>query len=351
MTPSAKGTPKPNGHAKNGKGDALATPPALAVRQAGIAAGRQKTAKTSDFAVISCDIVNRAVEVGDPAQGRKANHTIHAHAYAVQWGGEIEAIGASTTELEQQASCIREHIAQLQREQNATPDWRVENDLTQPAVPIWKWRLPHIGGLVVSMAGLGAAFWAGWTTALTNLEGSGLPVFIENPVAAYAIATIAPMTSLAVKSFSSLFSTQRGKRYFRLAMIGSTVPVALFWMAGAASKYNGLDTGFDFEEQTSIFSDGFVFSQLLLEVLAGAVFALNTERIFDVYTPKRESPEERKEWREKRIEERKVQLGVLTDNIAAKRGRLRELEEGAALQGAVADLYFDHRRNGIDEFS
>lgn len=305
------------------------------------------------------ELANAASKIADVATGREHLQALVESAFNAKYGEQMKVAEANFVTAEREhANAVKE--LKVLRELKAQtserrPDARsVQNPNVQeePDVPFGKWQSRHkieASGLLLFLpAALGASF----ITAYSNLIGTGLPVFIEQPLTAVTLAAIAPATGLAVKLMSSMFRTDRAHRRFTWVLNGGAMLCALSWVVLFADQFHGLNAGSIgsglFDEPTlweKLKPTLFVFATLATEISVGAVLANRLDAIARSYAPERSNINPEFEF----IVDREKLLAQHVENLAKleaeAKGRRDKFRDALAMELRTALLAYDGRRD------
>jgi hypothetical protein len=153
-------------------------------------------------------------------------------------------------------------------------------------VPFGKWQMRHQFNAVFCFVTVLTVLGTSWFSVQAMLMDSGLPIFIEQPMLAWAMATIAPGASVAIKSMASIFESVRAKKRFRFTIYVLAAASLAGWAMILPSQFEGIGGEFDLSaEPNHLTAWAFTFLQLSTEVLAGAALFLNLEAIAAIYAP------------------------------------------------------------------
>lgn len=272
---------------------------------------------------------------------------------------------------------LEERIAMMQRTLNAliaeidiirkrladTPEWVPASRANQGRsaddhveTPIWRWQLRHLIGTLVLSVLLVLALAASAFTAHANIVGTGLPVFLENPVLPWSMAMLALMSGLAIKTMIAHIRHEGSRAIFTTAVMIATVISSAIWLGLFATLYHGLsaDTSLGglFDEPTALdkFLDtAFVAAMLSTEILVGTVLALSLGKIASNYAPNYWVKNLEFETLTKRLTAREARAADVGETLANLKGERFEYDESLRLQVEIALLAHDGRRAQSDK--
>ena len=217
--------------------------------------------------------------------------------------------------------------------------------------PICRWQFRHqIGALVLALM-LILALGASAFTAHANIVGTGLPVFLENPLLPWSMAMLAPMSGLAIKTMISHIRHEGVRTAFTAAVMAATFVSCAAWLLTFSINYHGLSAdvaiGGLFDEPTSLdnFLDtAFVAVTLSTEILVGTVIALTLGKIVSHYSPDYWIRNLEFEALAKRLAALAARAAKEGNALAKLKGERVEYDESLSLQVEIALLAHDGRR-------
>lgn len=168
----------------------------------------------------------------------------------------------------------------------------------------------------------------GMGNVYANLVASGNAVFIENPWIALMISTLMPIASISVKFVTNFLIYDTSRKLYAKCIYATTGIAFLFWSGLFGLTHSGVSSGINWDSLTETTDLGFtfVFSQLLVEMLAASALFLAAEDIYmryspDVYVDNLEFLE-----LEKSVKEQRAAHEALREKRGQLHGRLVELE-------------------------
>ena len=241
-------------------------------------------------------IVLSALRIVDAGKADKILVKLTTQAFWATYGaaheqvrGELEAV---QSELKRVAD-IKDHIWMLLS--SCAPEVRVAPGRgAQPEdnseLPVSAWQMRDKFEAVVILIILGLALLASWLTAHANLVGTELDVFRQYPLLPWCMASLAPISAVALKTIYAHLTHDLLRLAFVLWLLLSMVISIVIWAVLFAINYHGLGTELDIGgllEDASLWSElkqtGFVVFSLSTEILVGAVLALRLSKIADRY--------------------------------------------------------------------
>lgn len=217
------------------------------------------------------------------------------------------------------------------------------------AVPFGKWQMRHQFNALFCLITVFAVLWTSWFSVQAMLMDAGLPIFIKQPMLAWAMATIAPGASVAIKSMASIFESVRAKKRFRFTIYVLAAASLAGWAMILPSQFEGIGDDFDLDAEPNHLSAwAFTFLQLSTEVLAGAALFLNLEAIAAIYAPDSFVKNPVFTQLVERRDQIASEIEALNKREADLRGRLSELAALRDLQINAAELAYRQARGRFD---
>lgn len=168
----------------------------------------------------------------------------------------------------------------------------------------------------------------GMGNVYANLVASGNAVFIENPWIALMISALMPIASVSVKFVTNFLIYDSSRRLYAKLIYVATGIAFLFWGGLFGLTHSGVASGINWDSlgEATDFGFAFVFSQLMVELLAASALFLAAEDIYmryspDVYVDNLEYLE-----LEKALKEQRAEHEALREKRGQLHGRLIELE-------------------------
>lgn len=168
----------------------------------------------------------------------------------------------------------------------------------------------------------------GMGNVYANLVASGNAVFIENPWIALMISALMPIASVSVKFVTNFLIYDTSLKLYAKCVYAATGIAFIFWGGLFGLTHSGVASGIDWDSfgETADLGFAFVWSQLLVEMLAASALFLAAEDIYmrystDVYVENLEYLE-----LEKSVKEQRAAHEALREKRGQLHGRLVELE-------------------------
>ena len=149
------------------------------------------------------------------------------------------------------------------------------------------WAFKDIALLQLTLFGALGALVLGAVNLKANLLSSGNVLFIEQPELATALSCILPLGALALKFATNFMLHDFLRRCYGLLIYLLLFALVLVWSWLFAKEFPGLSAGVDLEQLLNGGNQGtwLVWTQLLIEMLAGTALFLAAERIYTKYSP------------------------------------------------------------------
>lgn len=217
--------------------------------------------------------------------------------------------------------------------------------------PFWKWAMPHqfealfFGSLIMVAAG------ASMLTAHANLAGTGLIVFIENPLLPWSMSALAVLSAMAIKTMVSQVENETSRKAFAFWLNALAVLFIILWIWLFADQFHGLSTGpitgglfdepswWDGAKETA-----FVAVTLATEILIAAVLAQRLGKIVTRYTPDRKIPSPKHQTLSERLDALDLKHRELNEEIGVVDGVLTSLQGSLNGDIHIATTSYDAKR-------
>lgn len=191
------------------------------------------------------------------------------------------------------------------------------------------WRRKDQILLCVLLSSLVIAAVLGMGNVYANLIASGNTVFIEKPWIALMISALMPIASVSVKYVTNFMTFDSSRRLYAKCLYAATGIAFLCWGALFGLIHTGVAGSIDWEsfgEAGTDFGPAFIWSQLLVEMLAASALFLAVEDIYMRYSPDAyiENPEYIEI--EKALKEQQATHEALREQRGRLYGRRVELE-------------------------
>ncbi|PTN12494.1 hypothetical protein [Nitrosomonas aestuarii] len=152
----------------------------------------------------------------------------------------------------------------------------------------WKdWRRKDQILLCVLLSFLVIAAGLGMGNVYANLVASGNAVFIEKPWLALMISALMPIASVSVKFVTNFMTYDSSRKTYAKCIYAATGIAFLFWGSMFGVIHTGVAGSIDWDSFGESADPGFAFiwSQLLVEMLAASALFLAVEDIYMRYSP------------------------------------------------------------------
>jgi len=211
--------------------------------------------------------------------------------FDVQKRGGIQTLQLESAELDARYEVSSETLNELEKQKAGTKRYMKSSHLyagsDNRAVEFKDWLVKDkflillIGVCLVSALGMGAG------NIYANLMSSGNPIFIEDPWLAAMLSALLPIASVAVKFVTNFMSLDKSRKRYAITIYALTLTTLAIWSVLFAMNFSGVSGGIDWEALESAGNSGpaLVWSQMLLEMLAGAALFLAAEDIYMRYAP------------------------------------------------------------------
>lgn len=307
-------------------------------------------------------LVNTACSLPDVEHGRDQLTRLVTSAFMAKYGVDMASVDARLALLEQGRQSTSEVWSAACKSEAETPEWLQtakindgSGNQTQTEVRWSDWQGRHKVESAVIAGLLPAALVASFVTAHSNLVGTGLPVFLENPVLPMTMAALAPMAGLSVKLMNGSFRTDRGHRRFTAGLNLTALGSVVCWIGLFAEQFHGLSSsaiGGGLFDEPSLWEEVrdtlFVAVTLFTEVAIGAVLANRLDRIALTYSPNYWVRNVESEAVQERVRKLHEALAGQTEELANLTGERTEYTNSLQLQIDLAMLAYDARRARID---
>lgn len=303
-------------------------------------------------------LIATASMLSDAEEGKAKLSRLMEAAFGAKYGKEMAAAKRRVRHLTREYERLVAGYEAAVRTDEETPEWvpasrinhdRDEADHVETPFAEWQARDKVEAGVIALVLPL--ALSASLMSAHANIVGTGLPVFIENPTAAWTLAAMAPMASVALKSVGKAFSSDRGRAVFRKSLNAAAVVAVVSWIALFAEQFHGFSTDgigaglFDDPSPLDRLKEtAFVALTLSAEVLIGAVLALRLDSIAATYAPHHSLRNAESESAQKRRADLAQRVEITGAELGAAEGAVAEFDEALALQVNLATLIYDARR-------
>ncbi|SFO40806.1 hypothetical protein SAMN04488056_105251 [Cohaesibacter marisflavi] len=279
-------------------------------------------------------------------------------AFNAAFGGVLASLKSQVARKEKQVQSAQAELeevkAELRTTSKQTASWRGnqgrdEADMIEAEFCEWqsRHRVEATILLIVTMMAAVASF----ITAYTNLVGSGVVVFLDNPLLPASMAALAPLCGFAIKSVHGFLRSGWQTRSYIFSLVSAMLVSVCLWIVLYAGSYHGLSPnalsgGFldDASWWDGVRDTIFIIVSLSTEILISAVFALRLTIIAGRYSPDYFRPNQDfidLEKRESALEKHLLKLEDELDDLIAEHCRLE-----AELEGYIntALLMFEGRR-------
>ena len=203
---------------------------------------------------------------------------------------EKHAVESADLDMELDKNNRKLNISQTkidEHEEKLANTEKLETKTPQDSTPWREWKPIHKIMLILTLTALCIAMLMGAGNVYSNLMASGSPVFIENPLLAAMLSTILPIASMAIKFISHFFHYQSTRRQYALAIFKLTLVSTGVWSVLFAINYPGVSAGFDWDSlgESNVSGSLLVWTQLVVELLAGSSLFFAAEKIYSPYFP------------------------------------------------------------------
>ncbi|TLP43451.1 hypothetical protein FDK21_18035 [Cohaesibacter sp. CAU 1516] len=279
-------------------------------------------------------------------------------AFYAAYMGSLTWLKSKITRKEEQYQFAKTELsdvkAKLRETSEKTPSWRGnrdKDDADMVEAEFCEWQSRHKVEVFILGAATSMAVVASFITAYTNLIGSGVVVFLDNPLLPASMAALAPLCGFAIKSIHGFLRNGWQTRVYIFSLVSAMLVSVCLWILLYANSYHGLSssvTGGGILDETSwwdqVRDTVFIIVSLSTEILIGAVFALRLTIIAGRYSPdyfhtNQDYVDLKK--RESALEKRLPKLEDELDEFLAEQGKL-EAELAGYINTAL--LMFEGRR-------
>ena len=136
-------------------------------------------------------VIATAMRIPDPVAASEHLRLLTSSAFGAKYGAEIGRLEEEIRQVEEEYMAEKSELDDLRQQLLDTPEWiaasrdnQNRNAEDHVETPFWRWQLRHQVGAIVLTLLLGGALTASAVTAHYNIIGTGLPVFIDNPILA-----------------------------------------------------------------------------------------------------------------------------------------------------------------------
>lgn len=301
-------------------------------------------------------VVGTALRIADPDQAREHLRAVVHAGFDAKYGETTARLDAEIADREDALATAKEELSGIRTKLADTPKYiptSRENagQDTKSEPKFADWQLRHKIGVPILLLLLAGALAASTVTAHANIVGTELPVFLDNPVLPWSMAALAPMSSLAVKTMISSFSSEAAKSVFTGLLIGGTLVAITAWLALFSMTFHGLGTELSvsglFDEPSpweAAKDTSFVAAALATEILVGALLALALAKITAIYAPDYQIRNPLFENLTSLAEAKASDVEAMGTALAALKGTRQSYAGSLALQIEIALLAHDGRR-------
>jgi len=244
-------------------------------------------------------LVATAVKIADANEGREELSKLMNSAFMAKFARPMKHLERKLSDLEVEYAYTLKSLQEAREILTVTPEnlpaskvnhGRDENEHEETEFAFWQMR--HKFEAILILGFLPIALGSSAYTAWANLVGTGLPVFIENPVLPISMALLAPMASFSFKTIWHNLQTDWARRIFTRSLNWTAVILILVWSVLFADQFHGLGSGpvagglFDQPSfWDKIKETGFTAVTLLTEMCIGTVLAHRLDKIASRYSP------------------------------------------------------------------
>lgn len=208
-----------------------------------------------------------------------------------QHGAEIERLRQESAELDARYATSSETLKELEKRKASTRRYIKSSPVyagsEDKPVKFRHWPgkdkvlIVLISVCLLVVLGMGAA------NVYANLMASGTPVFLEAPWLAAMLSALLPIASISVKFVTGFMSLDTSRKRYAITIYGLTLATLAVWSVLFAMNFSGVSGGIDWQALESGGNKGpaLVWSQMMLEMLAGAALFLAAEDIAMRYAP------------------------------------------------------------------
>lgn len=298
-----------------------------------------------------------ALKIPDVDEGRKRLIELITNAFKSKFGAAMLRLEMLIERLTKELARLSEERLLVQQRLAETPRWvaasqinhgRNADEYVETPFPEWQGR--HQVEAILIFALLPLASGAALVTAKSNLEGTGLPIFLDGPLV-WTMAMLAPLSGFAIKTMWPHLHREGLRRAFTYGLNSLAVIFILFWVWLYAVNFSGLTpeaglAGFlddpTWWEETR--GTAFTVVTLLTEITVTSVLAHRLDKLAAFYSPNywTENPEyidllERLKALNERFE-------ILSTHLEDASGELAAYQASLDAQIDLAVLGYDARR-------
>lgn len=303
-------------------------------------------------------VIQTALRIVDPEAARERLNALVSSAFGAKFGSEMGRLDVQIAHQQTEHDATQADLKGARKRLLQTPEWLPASRANQGLdvkdhveTRFRHWQFRHQLGAITIFILLALALCASALSAHANLVGTGVQVFLDNPVLPWSMAALAPMSGLAIKTMLSHLRRDGAKAVFTFVLLTATGLSIIVWLVLFSTNYHGLsaDTALGglFDEPTfwdELRDTGFVAATLSTEILIGAVLALRLEKIAVNYAPNYWLQNHEFESLSRRIDLLIKRASAQAEELAQLKGTRLEYSESFNLQIEIALLAHDGRR-------
>ncbi len=299
------------------------------------------------------EYIRAAAELPDPEEGLTRVKEVVAAGFEAEYGAERQALQDRETWIDQRLRSQNAQLEAVEAKIADEPEYRQtgrsnadrEGGGDRIEIPFSEFQRRDQLSMILCFVAAFVLLGTSLVSVAASIRESQLPIFINNEALAWLLAFLAPATSIAVKSVSSIFATEAAKANYRKCVYGLSGVFFVGWLILFAWLFKSLSGEEDLlAEPDHIAGFLFAFLQIATEVTTGAALFLNVDAIFARYSPDYTDANSKKQRLIRRQEDLVAEINALEIERGEVRPRLAELAGILSFNLKRAELAYGQAR-------